>query len=130
MTGPSWPATSWSSPTTIENIGTEAGNDMVTTRGDIATVAGEHVVTTTSLLISRGPDEDAIMTAVVALGRRRGGHRPAVRDLPVDRAGLVRYAGASGDFNVIHWNERTPGRSACPTSSPTACSPWRSGDGW
>lgn len=24
----------------------------------------------------------------------------------VDRAGLVRYAGASGDFNVIHWNER------------------------
>jgi acyl dehydratase len=24
----------------------------------------------------------------------------------VDRAALVRYAGASGDFNVIHWNER------------------------
>jgi acyl dehydratase len=24
----------------------------------------------------------------------------------VDRAGLVRYAGASGDFNIIHWNER------------------------
>ena len=23
------------------------------------------------------------------------------------RANLVRYAGASGDFNVIHWNERT-----------------------
>jgi acyl dehydratase len=23
------------------------------------------------------------------------------------RAMLVRYAGASGDFNVIHWNERT-----------------------
>ncbi len=22
------------------------------------------------------------------------------------RAGLIRYAGASGDFNVIHWNER------------------------
>ena len=32
-------------------------------------------------------------------------------DLPtktfrVTRADLVRYAGASGDFNVIHWNER------------------------
>jgi acyl dehydratase len=26
--------------------------------------------------------------------------------LPVRRADLVRYAGASGDFNVIHWNER------------------------
>jgi len=24
----------------------------------------------------------------------------------LDRARLVRYAGASGDFNVIHWNER------------------------
>ena len=25
---------------------------------------------------------------------------------PVTRADLVRYCGASGDFNVIHWNER------------------------
>jgi acyl dehydratase len=25
----------------------------------------------------------------------------------VTRADLVRYAGASGDFNPIHWNERT-----------------------
>jgi acyl dehydratase len=25
---------------------------------------------------------------------------------PIRRADLVRYAGASGDFNVIHWNER------------------------
>lgn len=24
----------------------------------------------------------------------------------IDRARLVRYAGASGDFNPIHWNER------------------------
>ncbi|WP_153505543.1 MaoC family dehydratase [Cumulibacter manganitolerans] len=30
----------------------------------------------------------------------------AARDLPIRRADLVRYAGASGDFNVIHWNER------------------------
>lgn len=28
------------------------------------------------------------------------------RTFTVDRATLVRYAGASGDFNVIHWNER------------------------
>lgn len=27
-------------------------------------------------------------------------------EIPVTRADLVRYAGASGDFNVIHWNER------------------------
>ncbi len=25
---------------------------------------------------------------------------------PVQRADLVRYCGASGDFNVIHWNQR------------------------
>jgi acyl dehydratase len=25
---------------------------------------------------------------------------------PVSRLSLVRYCGASGDFNVIHWNER------------------------
>ncbi len=28
------------------------------------------------------------------------------RSFPVSRADLVRYAGASGDFNPIHWNER------------------------
>ena len=29
------------------------------------------------------------------------------RTVPITRAGLVRYAGASGDLNPIHWNERT-----------------------
>jgi acyl dehydratase len=29
---------------------------------------------------------------------------PAV--FPLRRVDLIRYAGASGDFNVIHWNER------------------------
>ncbi|MCX4748419.1 MaoC family dehydratase [Kitasatospora sp. NBC_01287] len=28
------------------------------------------------------------------------------RSFPVTRATLVRYAGASGDFNPIHWNEK------------------------
>ncbi|MEK9663720.1 MAG: MaoC family dehydratase [Candidatus Nanopelagicales bacterium] len=28
------------------------------------------------------------------------------QSFPVTRAALVRYAGASGDFNPIHWNER------------------------
>ena len=28
------------------------------------------------------------------------------RTFTLTRADLVRYAGASGDFNVIHWNER------------------------
>ena len=29
------------------------------------------------------------------------------REFQLARANLVRYAGASGDFNIIHWNERT-----------------------
>jgi acyl dehydratase len=28
------------------------------------------------------------------------------QDFAVRRGDLIRYAGASGDFNVIHWNER------------------------
>lgn len=28
------------------------------------------------------------------------------RDFHIRREDLIRYAGASGDFNVIHWNER------------------------
>ncbi len=34
-----------------------------------------------------------------------GAELPA-QSFPVTRAALVRYAGASGDFNPIHWNER------------------------
>ena len=29
------------------------------------------------------------------------------RTYPVRRVDLVRYCGASGDFNIIHWNQRT-----------------------
>lgn len=34
------------------------------------------------------------------------GAKLELRTYPVTRGSLVRYAGASGDFNVIHWNER------------------------
>lgn len=34
------------------------------------------------------------------------GDQLAAVDYPLQRADLVRYAGASGDFNQIHWNER------------------------
>jgi len=34
-----------------------------------------------------------------------GAEIPAMR-YPVTRLSLVKYCGASGDFNVIHWNER------------------------
>ncbi|MGH3569502.1 MAG: MaoC/PaaZ C-terminal domain-containing protein [Pseudonocardia sp.] len=34
--------------------------------------------------------------------------------LRVTRADLVRYAGASGDFNPIHWNDRVAGSVGLP----------------
>ncbi|MGO4383260.1 MaoC family dehydratase [Specibacter sp. RAF43] len=34
------------------------------------------------------------------------GQEIGARTLEISRADLVRYAGASGDFNPIHWNER------------------------
>ena len=40
-----------------------------------------------------------------ALNVEVGAALPA-QDFPITRADLVRYAGASGDFNPIHWNER------------------------
>ena len=42
--------------TTIENIRMVAGNDMLTTRASIDTVNGEHVLTATSVLVSRGAE--------------------------------------------------------------------------
>jgi acyl dehydratase len=38
-------------------------------------------------------------------GVEAGALIPAV-SFPVTRLSLVKYCGASGDFNVIHWNER------------------------
>ncbi|MFE5396461.1 MaoC family dehydratase [Streptomyces sp. NPDC056568] len=46
------------------------------------------------------------MTAKVAYGDVEVGTELPARSFPVDRSTLVRYAGASGDFNPIHWNER------------------------
>ncbi len=34
------------------------------------------------------------------------GDELAAQEFPITRADLVRYAGASGDFNPIHWNAR------------------------
>jgi acyl dehydratase len=39
---------------TVENIRSAAGNDMITTRGDVTTVDGEQVFTAYSTLVARG----------------------------------------------------------------------------
>jgi acyl dehydratase len=46
------------------------------------------------------------MTAKVAYDDVEVGTELPSRSFPVTRATLVRYAGASGDFNPIHWNEK------------------------
>lgn len=46
------------------------------------------------------------MAAVVSHDDVEVGTQIPPRSFPLTRGTLVRYAGASGDFNVIHWNER------------------------
>ncbi|AZS85656.1 dehydratase [Streptomyces griseoviridis] len=46
------------------------------------------------------------MTAKIAYDDVEVGTELPAGTFPVTRAALVRYAGASGDFNPIHWNEK------------------------
>ncbi|MEU1177249.1 MaoC family dehydratase [Streptomyces sp. NPDC005820] len=46
------------------------------------------------------------MTAKIAYADVEVGTELPAQTFAVDRATLVRYAGASGDFNPIHWNEK------------------------
>jgi acyl dehydratase len=40
---------------TVEGVRVAAGNDLVTTRADVHTTAGEHVVTAYATIVARGP---------------------------------------------------------------------------
>ncbi|MDX3226533.1 MaoC family dehydratase [Streptomyces sp. ME19-01-6] len=46
------------------------------------------------------------MTAKISYDDVEVGTELPAREFPVTRADLVQYAGASGDFNPIHWNEK------------------------
>ena len=46
------------------------------------------------------------MTATVNIAELTVGTEIGSRTVEITRADLVKYAGASGDFNPIHWNER------------------------
>jgi acyl dehydratase len=46
------------------------------------------------------------MAAVISYDDVEPGMALPAASFGVQRADLVRYAGASGDFNLIHWNER------------------------
>src|SRR3954453_21791804 len=46
------------------------------------------------------------MTAIVEYDEVEVGTQLPEQTFMIQRADLIRYAGASGDFNIIHWNER------------------------
>lgn len=46
------------------------------------------------------------MTAKISYDSVEVGTELTAQTFPVTRATLVQYAGASGDFNPIHWNEK------------------------
>ncbi len=46
------------------------------------------------------------MAAKVSYDDVEVGTQVPSRDVPVQRWNLVQYCGGSGDFNIIHWNER------------------------
>lgn len=46
------------------------------------------------------------MAATVKYDDVEVGTEIPTQNYPIDRADLVKYAGASGDFNPIHWRER------------------------
>ena len=46
------------------------------------------------------------MASVVSAAQTSVGDELPSQEFPLRRVDLVKYAGASGDFNVIHWNER------------------------
>jgi acyl dehydratase len=50
--------------------------------------------------------EAGTVAATVSYSGLQPGAELETRSYQVTRLNLVKYAGASGDFNVIHWNER------------------------
>jgi acyl dehydratase len=47
------------------------------------------------------------MAATVTYDEVEVGTKLPAQTFQIKRSNLVMYAGASGDFNIIHWNERT-----------------------
>ena len=54
------------------------------------------------------------MTAKVSYDDVEVGTELPKQTFTVQRANLVMYAGASGDFNIIHWNERAATKVGLP----------------
>jgi acyl dehydratase len=120
--------------TTLTGLRTIATNEVLTATYDFRTTAGEQIATGVSGLVSRGTADPTAgpvraggappaavegSAAVPRVAKVRdedveaGAELPA-RDFPIRRVDLVRYAGASGDFNPIHWNEKIAAEVGLP----------------
>ena len=53
-------------------------------------------------------------TPLITLADLAVGSELPPQHFPIDRKSLVRYAGASGDFNDIHWNARVASEVGLP----------------
>ncbi len=100
--------------TTIESIRTMAGNDMITTRGDVSPPSRRARRHRARPCSSRARRRRRSMVARVRGTTSRSAPSCRRSPSPDQRADLVRYAGASGDFNVIHWNERVAASVGLP----------------
>lgn len=92
----------------IEEIDSSGRNEFLTVRSDIHTDDGEVLVTARSVVVSRGTGADAgaFRPAQDKPAAPKVGEVVSRADFTVTRSHLIRYAGASGDFNPIHWNSR------------------------
>lgn len=120
--------------TTLTGLRTVATNEVLTAGYDFRATSGEPVASGLCGLVSRGtadPDagpvrvgapapavpsepQGAVRAARVRFDEVEVGTELPAASFPIRRADLVRYAGASGDFNPIHWNEKTAAEVGLP----------------
>jgi acyl dehydratase len=120
--------------TTLTGLRTVAANEVLTAGYDFRATTGEPVATGLCGLISRGTADPSAgpvrvqVPAPPAPGELEGAARAATMrydevevgtELPAGsfrlrRGDLVRYAGTSGDFNPIHWNEKVAAEVGLP----------------
>ncbi|GAA1569579.1 hypothetical protein GCM10009827_109180 [Dactylosporangium maewongense] len=99
----------------IEQIQSGGVHQIVTTRSEIATTAGEPVSTAFSTLVERGTrPRPGLRDAEPARPWTAPGQQLPDREFKVTRQDLVRYAGASGDFNPIHFSDHAAGQAGLP----------------
>ena len=102
----------------VESVRSIGGADIIATRSEITDDSGSPVVSARAVLVHRADAPDSApppspagrpaepAPAAPGAASWEAGAQLPPRHYTVTRADLVRYAGASGDFNPIHWSDR------------------------